>query len=77
MLPLLHRFPEVLTVSSASGQWQGVDGKIIKEQSYVLTLVHPGTETRENAISEVIDTYKNKFQQEAVLRVRNVACISF
>lgn len=71
------RFPEGLTVSSASGQWRGVDGKIIKEQSYVLTIIHPATEIRENSINEVINIYKNKFQQEAVLRVRNVACISF
>ena len=71
------RFPEGLTVSSASGQWRGADGEIIKEHSYVLTLVHPETENKENTISEIINTYKNKFQQEAVLRVKNEACISF
>lgn len=71
------RFPNGLTVTSASGQWRGKDDVIVKEDSYVLTLVHPGTESMENAINEIISAYKTQFQQEAVLRVTNAVCVSF
>ena len=71
------RFPDGFTVTSASGQWQGFDGVIIKEPSYILTLVHSGAENKESAVNEIISIYKNTFQQESVLRVRDMACVSF
>ena len=69
-------FPDGLTVTSASGQWKGANGFIIKEPSYVLTLVHFGEKTKVEAIKEIITAYKSKFQQEAVLRVTHSVCIS-
>jgi hypothetical protein len=71
------RFPEGLTVAKVSGQWRRPDGMIIKERSYLLIIVHSGSENEECAISDIINIYKKEFQQEAVLRVKNAACISF
>ncbi|WP_168188109.1 DUF3574 domain-containing protein [Hahella sp. CCB-MM4] len=70
-------FPEGLTVVSASGQWQSSSGEIVKEASYVLTLIHADTEENELAITEISNEYKTQFQQEAVLRVKNSTCVSY
>jgi hypothetical protein len=71
------RFPQGLTSWEASGQWQAVTGVIEREASHVLHLVHPDTEESELAVNEVMSKYKAEFQQEAVLRVRSSACMSF
>jgi hypothetical protein len=71
------RFPEGFTVVPASGQWQSGDDVIIKESSYILTLIHPDTQDKEHAVIEITKAYKMKFQQEAVLRVTNTTCVSF
>jgi hypothetical protein len=70
------RFPQGFTVWQASGQWRS-DGFIVRESSHVLTLVHPDDEFSEKAVLEIVGTYKSKFQQESVLRVRSHACASF
>lgn len=71
------RFPQGLTVSRASGQWRGATGSIIRESSHVLQLVHPDDTASEKSINEIIATYKAQFRQEAVLRVKTDACVSF
>ena len=71
------RFPKGLTSSRASGQWQGSDGEIRREDSHVLTLVHPNDAPSDKAIRELIDIYKVRFQQEAVLRTSGYICVSF
>ena len=71
------RFPQGFTVWQASGQWRGYDGVIVREPSYVLSKVHPNDAPSEKAVLEIIAAYKSRFQQEAVLRVKTNACISF
>jgi hypothetical protein len=71
------RFPHGLTVHEASGQWRGADGVIVREATHVLQLVHPDDSSSDKRVAEVIASYKSKFQQEAVLRVRASACVSF
>ena len=70
------RFPQGLTVWQASGQWRGADGAIVREPSFVLSLIHPADEASEAAIRAIIGEYKARFRQEAVLRVRSQACVS-
>jgi len=70
------RFPTGLTAWSASGQWRSASGSIVREPSYVLSLVHPANSASEVAIREIVDAYKHRFQQEAVLRVRSDACMA-
>ena len=71
------RFPDGLTAWAAAGQWRNPSGVLQKEDSYVLHVVHPDDQKFEKAVHEVIDQYKSRFDQEAVLRVRTATCISF
>ena len=71
------RFPKGLTSWPAAGQWRGASGAVQKESSYVLNIVRPEPSDNDAAIREVIAIYKTRFHQEAVLRVRSAACISF
>ncbi len=71
------RFPQGLSVSQAFGQWRSADGSIVRESSHVLILIHPDDKFNEQAVLEIISYYKSRFQQEAVLRVRSHACVSF
>lgn len=71
------RFPQGLTVHEASGQWRGADGAIVREATHVLQLVHADDVSSDKRVVEVITSYKAKFQQEAVLRVRAATCVSF
>jgi hypothetical protein len=67
------RFPDGLTQLSAQGQWKGSDGKIAKEASRVLILLHPATADADAKLDQLIQAYKARFHQESVLRVRQAA----
>jgi hypothetical protein len=69
-------FPEGLSVWQASGQWRSASGDVIREPSYVLSLVHSDDAAPSMAVQEIISSYKTRFQQEAVLRVKSYTCIS-
>lgn len=71
------RFPQGLSVWQAAGQWQSADGTLVREDSFVLNLVHTESAAAEKAIQSIVAEYKARFQQEAVLRVKSNACISF
>src|SRR5712691_735401 len=71
------RFPQGLTVSQASGEWRGADGTLVQESSHILHLVHAADAPSEKNVLELVATYKTRFQQEAVLRVKSHACVSF
>ncbi len=71
------RFPQGLSVWQASGQWQSEAGPIVHESSYVLDIVHEENAVHEQAVLEIMNTYKERFEQEAVLRVKGSACVSF
>lgn len=70
------RFPEGLTAWQASGQWRSSTGGVVHEPSYVLSLVHPPDAAAEKAVQELVASYKARYQQEAVLRVRSPVCMS-
>lgn len=71
------RFPQGITSWSAAGQWRGASGVLEHEASYVLQLVHADGSDEERRVREVMDLYRKRFEQEAVLRVRLPACTSF
>ena len=71
------RFPDGLTAWAAAGQWKDPAGLLQKEESYVLHLVHDDTGRADRSIHEIVKAYKERFQQQAVLRVRSPACMSF
>ena len=70
------KFPAGLSVWQASGQWQGGDGTLTKESTFVLSLVHAQASSFEASLRSIISEYKARFQQEAVLRVKSHVCIS-
>jgi hypothetical protein len=65
-------FPEGLTVWEAAGQWQNAGGRLDRERSFVLEIVHPLDRSGETRIERVITEYKRRFEMEAVLRVVTV-----
>ncbi|BCA56986.1 hypothetical protein W02_41260 [Nitrospira sp. KM1] len=70
-------FPEGLTSWAASGQWRLGDGTIDREDSYVLQVVHDQTDGRDSTIQQIVAKYKQEFHQEAVMRIRSSACVSY
>lgn len=71
------RFPQGFTSWEGSGQWRSASGEILREASHVVSVVHPDDESSERAVQEIIDAYKSQFRQEAVLRLKTTACVSF
>lgn len=74
---LTPRFPDGLTIVSATGQWRGGDGAIEREPSEVVTILHAGDADARHAIDAVIDEYRRRFAQESVLRERGATCARF
>ncbi|MBI2212830.1 MAG: DUF3574 domain-containing protein [Acidobacteria bacterium] len=70
------RFPNGLTSWRANGQWLAKNGELQHEESYVLYVVHADTLENDAAIRAIIERYREAFQQEAVLRVRQAVCVS-
>jgi len=71
------RFPDGLTVWEVDGQWRGSDGRIVKERSKVLLLVHADTQKARDAILSLIRHYKQAFGQESVLWETTPVCVMF
>ncbi|HKY91078.1 MAG TPA: DUF3574 domain-containing protein [Nevskiaceae bacterium] len=69
------RFPQGLTWWQADGQWRGDDGTIVRESSRVLRLIGNDTPAFDADVAAVAQAYKSAYQQEAVLRVRDTACM--
>lgn len=71
------RFPDGLTIHSAHGQWRDATGAIVREPVMVIEILHPPGDAADRAIEEIVRAYREKFRQEAVLRVRGRARVSF
>jgi Protein of unknown function (DUF3574) len=70
------RFPDGLTVLTGFGQWRS--GKSVrKEGSRVLLIWAPRRPDNDARIEAIRDTYKAQFEQESVLRVDSLSCVSF
>lgn len=72
---ITSRFPKGFTFWRASGQWQNSGRIIIRETSFVVSLVHPDDDQSEDAVRTIVTEYKHRFSQEAVLRVKSYACV--
>lgn len=72
------RFPDGLTLLSGSGQFRNAAGNVIAEGAKLLILLYPRRDDDANEKVEAIRRdYKEQFQQESVLRVDEVSCVSF
>jgi hypothetical protein len=63
------RFPAGLTILRAEGQWREGDGRVVREDSLVLEVLHPAGPAADADLREIAEEYKRRFRQEAVLRV--------
>jgi len=71
------RFPEGLTVLRGEGQWRDASGRIQREESRVLILLHPPTRALAEHLEEVRNIYCARYGQASVLRVTSPARVSF
>lgn len=63
------RFPKGLTIYDAYGQMQHADGRIEKQSTWVIILLHPHDPAADRAIQEVIDAYRKQFSKAQVAMV--------
>ncbi len=75
------RFPKGFTVLDGFGQFQGENGKIVREKSFCLILLYVKKDRRasDEKIEQIRAAYKKRFQQESVLRLdfRQTVNVSF
>ncbi len=67
---ITSRFPDGLTTWEASGQWRDAHHVIEREKTHIVQLVHRVNGEDEGRIVAIIASYRKRFAQEAVLRVR-------
>ena len=65
------RFPDGLTLFRGHGRFTGKDGVLVKEEPYMVILLHPSEDFRASnqKIEDIRRVYKSQFRQESVLRV--------
>jgi hypothetical protein len=71
------RFPEGFTVWRGSGHWKGDDGAAVSEQTCVLEVVHSTGPAVDAKIAEIAKIYRERFNQDAVMRIRSPAEMDF
>ncbi|HCN97732.1 MAG TPA: DUF3574 domain-containing protein [Leclercia sp.] len=71
------RFRDGLTVFDARGQWLGNDGKVARESSKALMLIHGKDARSESNIEALRGIYKQRLAQESVMRVDQPVCVQF
>ena len=71
------RFRDGLTVFDARGQWLGNDGKVAREASKALMLIHGKDAQSESNIEALRGIYKTRFAQESVMRIDQPVCVQF
>ncbi|KDE37272.1 hypothetical protein AW40_06235 [Kosakonia radicincitans UMEnt01/12] len=71
------RFRDGLTAFDAQGQWLGSNGKVSKEPSKALMLIHSVDAQTDAKIDTLREIYKSRFAQESVMRVDQPVCVQF
>ena len=72
------QFPDGLTIDKISGQWRdATTEETIQENSRVVMILYKASENSEQAIEDIRATYKSQFQQDSVMRLDEINCVSF
>ena len=71
------KFPAGLTIVDSAGQWRNANGRIEQEPSKMLVLLHPQSPTIDAQIDEIRALYRQRFNQEAVMKVTSAAHVAF
>ena len=67
------RFPAGLTIYRDEGQWREPDGRILREEGFILEVVHSTGPAADADFQEIAAEYKRRFCQEAVMRITSPA----
>jgi hypothetical protein len=68
--PVTKAFPGGMTVIDAYGQMEKADGSIVRQETRVVLLVHDGGQPNEQAIADIIGTYRSLFGNPQVMHLR-------
>ncbi|KOC87756.1 hypothetical protein NG42_19150 [Winslowiella iniecta] len=71
------RFKDGLSVFEAKGQWLGNNGKLAREDSKALLLIHAKDSESDKRIEALRGIYKQRFSQDSVMRVDAPVCVAF
>ncbi|WP_437281092.1 DUF3574 domain-containing protein [Sorangium sp. So ce375] len=71
------RFKDGLTQFDVDGQYLATTGKLIREDSRLIMLLHDGGQAASDAIDSIRKEYKTRFHQESVLRIDAPVCVGF
>lgn len=66
---LSRHFPKGLTVYEAYGQMQHADGRIEKQSTWVVAVVHPKDPAIDKTIREIIEGFRKQFSKAQVAHV--------
>jgi hypothetical protein len=64
------RFPDGFTIWRGAGHWKGADGASVSEETCVLEVMHPANAVADAKLEQIALAYRQRFNQDAVLRVR-------
>ncbi|MDD3519051.1 MAG: DUF3574 domain-containing protein [Chromatiales bacterium] len=64
------RFPDGLTHFAAEGRYRMLDGRLIREPTRVVEILHTDTADAATRLDEIVDVYKVRFEQESVLLIQ-------
>jgi hypothetical protein len=70
-------FPDGHTVWRADGAWRDPGGRITREATFVLELVHDDAPGHDAAIEAIIAAYKSRFHQQSVMWARSAVSVRF
>jgi len=72
------RFPQGFTVVDGTGQWRDAKrGHVVREKSKLLVITNVDDPARRERLSEIMQIYKKRFAQDAVLSMVRPACVAF
>ena len=74
---VVPRFPAGFTVYRGAGHWKGDDGASVSEQTSVLEVTHAPDAAADTKVAEIAQAYRERFNQDAVLRIRTPATLTF
>jgi hypothetical protein len=66
---LTRHFPKGLTVYEAYGQMQHADGRIEKQSTWVVVVLHPRDPSIDQVIREIADAFRKQFNKAQVVHI--------
>ena len=74
---IVPRFPNGFTIYRGDGHWKGDDGAHVRETARIVEVTRTLDAASDRAVDEIAVTYRKRFAQEAVLRIRTPAEMKF